>query len=93
MTRIGSAIPPRSVTQRSNTITPCEVPSSGGKETSPPGYAETSPGLRTMPVYQPRGSRPFVETVTSVPAGEVTRTHSAPRRRSARRSATARIAR
>jgi hypothetical protein len=88
---MGSAMPPRSVTTRSNTMTPLEVPSSGGNETSPPGNAEISPGSRTMAVYQPRGSRPSRLTVMSDPAGEVTRTHVPARRRSARRSATLRI--
>src|SRR5947199_1202086 len=56
-TRIGSSSLPTSVITRSKTIVPLAVPSTGGNETSPPGKADTSPGRRTMPVYQPRGSR------------------------------------
>src|SRR4051794_14712184 len=74
VTVIGSEIGPRSVITRSKTITPLELPSTGGNETSPPGKAEISPGSRTMPVYQPRGSRPSRLTVMSAPAGEVSRT-------------------
>ncbi len=90
--RIGDASAPRSEATRSHTITPSAVPSTGGSDTSPPGSAETSPGLRQIPVSQAIGSRPVTVARRSVPAAEVTRTSRTPRHRSASASARSRMA-
>ena len=90
--RTGPSSAPRSEATRSQTTVPSDVPSSGGSETSPPGSAETSPGLRQIPVSQAIGSRPSTVARRSVPAGEVMRTSRVRRQSSARRSARARIA-
>ena len=89
----GPSSAPRSEATRSHTTTPSEVPSSGGSDTSPPGSADTSPGLRQMPVSQAIGSRPVTVARRSVPAGDVTRTSPVVRHSAASRSARSRMAR
>ena len=88
----GASSAPRSEATRSHTTTPWVVPSTGGSETSPPGSADTSPGLRQIPVSHAIGSRPVTVARRSVPAGEVMRTSPVRRHRAASASARRRIA-
>ncbi len=88
----GASSAPRSEATRSHTTVPSDVPSSGGSETSPPGNADTSPGLRQIPVSQAIGSRPSTVARRSVPAGDVMRTSRVRRHSAASRSARTRMA-